>query len=78
MPESQLQEIAAQSEMVVGGYAFTRSDDFIRVLNLNNPAKAMVLSPNGVMLETNMDPIEQTLVLKHWARNSCFMEDTDA
>lgn len=78
MPESKLQEIAAQSEMIIGGYAFTKTDGVIRVLNLNNPTRAMVLSPTGVMLETNMDPIEQALVLKHWARNSCFMEDTDA
>ena len=78
MPESQLQEIAARSEMIVGGYAFTKTDGTIRVLNLNNPAKALVLSPEGVMLETNMDPIEQALVLKHWARNSCFLEEPDA
>ena len=78
MPENELREIAERSEMIVGGYAFTRENGVIRVLNLNNPAKAMVLSPDGVMLETNMDPIEQTLVLKHWERNACFMEDPDA
>ena len=78
VPEYRLQEIADRSAMIVGGYAFSKMDDMIRVLNLNNPSKAMVLSPAGVMLETNMDPIEQTLVLKHWERNSCFMEDTDA
>lgn len=78
MPESKLQEIADNSEMIVGGYAFSKTEDTIRVLNLNNPSKAMVLSFTGVMLETNMDPIEQALVMKHWERNSCFMEDTDA
>ena len=78
MPESQLREIADRSEMIVGGYAFSKTGNAIRVLNLNNPTKAMVLSLTGVMLETNMDPIEQTLVLKHWERNACFMEDADA
>lgn len=78
MPENELREIAERSEMIVGGYAFTKADGVIRVLNLNNPTKAMVLSPKGIMLETNMDPIEQTLVLKHWDRNSCFMEEPDA
>ena len=78
MPESKLREIAEHSEMIVGGYAFTRTNDVIRVLNLNNTSKAMVLSADGIMLETNMDPIEQMLVLKHWERNSCFMEDSDA
>lgn len=78
MSENKIREIAEHSEMIVNGYAFTRSGDVIRVLNLNNTSKAMVLSPEGVMLETNMDPIEQTLVLKHWERNSCFMEAADA
>ncbi len=78
MPETKLREIAESSEMIVGGYAFSKTENMIRVLNLNNPSKAMVMSLTGVLLETNMDPIEQALVMKHWERNSCFMEDTDA
>ncbi len=78
MPENDLRQIAENSEMIVGGYAFTKHDGTIRILNLNDPSRAMVISPNGVMLETNMDPIEQALVLRHWSRNSCFMEGSDA
>ena len=36
---------------------------------------AMVISNQGKMLETNMDPIEQALVLKIWANDSQFMEE---
>ena len=78
MSEQELKNIADHSEMIISGYAFTRDNGNIRILNLNNPAKAMVISSDGKMLETNMDPIEQTIVKKHWSQNACFMEDADA
>ena len=30
-----VQEIADKADMIINGYAFTKSDDYIRVLNLN-------------------------------------------
>ena len=50
----------------------------IAVLNINNPGSAMVLSLEGKMLETNMEPIEQTFVMRIWEKNSSLMEDDDA
>ncbi len=46
MPESKLQEIADSSEMIVGGYAISKTEDTIRVLNLNNPSKTAKGSNN--------------------------------
>ena len=74
MPENMLQEIADQADMIIRGYAFTRSGDVIRVFNLNDKESSMVLSPEGVMLETNMNEIEQMLVLDIWSRNAKYME----
>lgn len=78
MPESELMRIADNAGMVVNGYAFTKKGSVISILNLNNPDSAMVIARDGKILETNMSPIEQVLVLKYWAKNSVFMEDTDA
>ena len=74
MPENMLQEIADQADMIIRGYAFTRSGDVIRVFNLNDKESSMVLSPEGAMLETNMNEIEQMLVLDIWSRNAKYME----
>ena len=78
MPEKELKAIADGSDMIVGGYSFTKKDDKVSVLNLNNPASAMILFMNGKIVETNMDPIEQTLVLKHWVKNASFLEAENA
>ena len=78
MPEEKIKEIADSANMVVGGYAFTKKDGKISVLNINNPAYAMVPSLEGKLLETNMEPIEQVFVMRIWEKNSAFMEDDNA
>lgn len=37
-----IKNIADGADIIVNGYAFTRKDDGIHVLNLNNPDKAVV------------------------------------
>ena len=54
--------IADHADMIVNGYAFSKSNDSVRVLNLNNPASACVLSADGKILETTMDDIELDIV----------------
>ena len=78
MLEERIKSIADNADMVIGGYAFTKKDGIIAVLNINNPEYAMVLSLDGKMLETNMEPIEQTFVMRIWEKNSSLMEDDDA
>lgn len=70
MPEKDIIEIANAANMIVQGYAFTKKNGNISVLNLNRPTRAMVISQDGKMLESSMDPIEQTIVLKIWERDS--------
>jgi hypothetical protein len=74
MPETMVREIADKADMIIKGYAFTRDDDLIRVFNLNDRESSMVITPEGVMVETNMDEIEQALVLDIWGRDSKYME----
>ena len=70
MPENQLKEIADNADMIIRNYAFTRKDNVISILNLKNPEHAMVISPDGTMLETNMDEIEQVIVLNIWKNDA--------
>lgn len=50
-----IKTIADKADIIVNGYAFTRKEDGIHVLNLNSPDKAVVFSPDGEVLETTMD-----------------------
>jgi len=56
----------------------TRENDHIRILNLNNLDKALVISEDGKVLETTMDDIEIRIVLDYWDSDREFMEDEDA
>ncbi len=61
--------------MIVCGYAFTQSEDgFMRVVNLHPPHHALVMTTDGVVLETNMDDIEISIVRKYWNRNKNIVE----
>ncbi|MDO4178773.1 MAG: hypothetical protein Q4D21_06225 [Phascolarctobacterium sp.] len=78
MTEEELKTVADDADMIVQGYAFTRKGDYIAVLNLYKPNRAMLLSKDGKMLESSMDVIEQALVEKIWAEDSEFMEVASA
>lgn len=73
-----IKEIADRADMIVSGYAFTRENGQIRILNLNNMEKALVISEDGKVLGTTMDDIEIRIVLDYWEDNREFMEDEDA
>lgn len=45
MPD--VKSIADKADVVVNGYAFTREEDGIHVLNLHTPDKAVVFSTKG-------------------------------
>lgn len=68
-----LEEIASKANMIVNGYAFTKAELGIRVLNLNKPNKATLLSEKGEVLETTMDDIEIDIVQDCYLRNQRFM-----
>ena len=68
-----IREIADRADMIVNGYAFTRENRQIRVLNLNNLDKVLVLSEDGRVLQTTMDDIEIRIVLDYWDNDRKFM-----
>lgn len=73
-----IKEIADRADMIVDGYAFTREEHQIRILNLNNPKKALVISEDGKVLATTMDDIEIHIVLDYWNKDREFMENENA
>lgn len=74
MPEERIRVIADDADMIIRGYAFKKKGEFIHVFNTNDGESAMVITDDGTMIETNMDEIEQALVLSIWAKDSKYME----
>ena len=54
MPD--IKSVADKADVIINGYAFTRENDQIRVLNLNNPGKAVVQN-RGVLNEREIAKI---------------------
>ena len=67
--------IADNADLIINGYAFTKSGDYIRVLNLNRLNKALVFDYNQEVIETSMDDIELRIVGDYLEKNRKFMED---
>ncbi|MBQ6505619.1 MAG: hypothetical protein IJI57_17060 [Flexilinea sp.] len=79
MTETDIITIADKANIIVNGYAFTeRENGFISILNLYHPDCAMVVNKAGEIIETNMDPIEQQIVLDLCKKNLQFLETSYA
>ena len=61
--------------MILNGYAYTRKQNIIQVLNLNDLKSASVLSLDGDVLETTMDDIELSIILDHYKRDRKYMKE---
>jgi hypothetical protein len=73
MPD--IKAVADKADIIVNGYAFTRNGEYIQVLNLNCPNKAVVYGTDGDVLETTMDDIELSIVSRYLQQNKKYMED---
>lgn len=70
-----IQTVADNADMIINGYAFTKDDENIRVLNLNNNKRSLYFSKNGNVINSSMDDIEIGIVKHYYNKNSSLMED---
>lgn len=70
-----IKKIADEADMIINGYAFTRTDKGVKVLNLNFPSSAALLTVTGDVLETTMDDIEIKIVCDCFIENIQYMEE---
>ena len=59
--------------MIINGYAFTKCEEGFRILNLNRPDRALVISKTEEILETSMDDIEIQIVIDYYRKNKKFV-----
>ena len=69
-------KVADTADMIVNGYAFTKENGMIRVLNLNHPERACVLTKNEEMAETTMDDVELSIVSDYYQKNKKYLEES--
>ena len=72
---SEIEKVAQDSDFIVNGYSFICEDGIVRVLNLNDTVRAVVLDKDGEVLETSMDDIEISIVRAYWEKNKQFAEE---
>ena len=72
---NKLEANADSAEMIINGYAFIKAGNNVKVINLNNPNKALLMDNTGDVLETSMDDIEISIVQAYWEKNKQFAED---
>ena len=78
MPKEELDRICDEADMIIKGYAFKRRESNIEIFNVNDGFSMLVMTAEGVLIETNMNEIEQTLVMRIWVDNAKYMEDISA
>ena len=66
-------EVADRADMIINGYAFTKENELIRIINLNNMDKSLVVNDAGKVLETSMDDIEVHIVKGYLDNNREFI-----
>lgn len=67
-------QIAKDADMIINGYAFSAEGASVRILNLNDPQCAAVLTRSGDVLETTMDDIELKIVQDYLESDLKYME----
>ncbi|MCD7892182.1 MAG: hypothetical protein LUG60_00645 [Erysipelotrichaceae bacterium] len=70
-----IKDIADKADMIINGYAFTKDNDNIKVINLNHTECAAVLTKDAIVLETSMDDIELEIVCMYLKNNIQYLEE---
>ena len=79
MNNDELLKVSSDADMIVCGYAFTKTEDSnIRVLDLKEPHHALLMSPQGEILESTMNDVELSIVEGYWDKNRKYVEGSYA
>ena len=74
--DKDVKKILDDAIIVVNGYAFSKCELGYKIFS-SWTKHAIVLSEDGVVLETSMDGIEEEIAKKYFERDKKFLEDED-
>lgn len=69
-----VETIASNADVIICGFAFLSENNFIKVINLNNAHGVAVFKLDGTLVETNMDPVEQSVARGYLSNALEYME----
>ena len=76
MNEEEIKRIADEADMIVAGYAFTKSDDgTINVVYLYNTDMSCVINKDGNIIDSTMNWCGDMCVQNYYRINKQFLED---
>lgn len=75
MSNTDLNTIINQASFVVGGYAFLKKENNVKIVALGSPNHVVIMSLNGEIIESNMDDIELVVVQDFWQKNKKYIID---
>ncbi len=70
-----IEKLADAADMIINGYAFTKYNGNVRVINLNHLDSVAIINNDDKIIETTMDDIEMEIVKKIYSRDKKYMED---
>ena len=69
-----IKKISDEADMIVCGFAYKKTEQGIKIFDLNNGEGVALVSDDGTLIETNMDDIEFSIAQKYFASNAEYME----
>ncbi len=69
-----VEKIATEAEVIICGFAFLSDGNFIKAINLNNGHGVALFKKDGTLIETNMDPVEQSVAHGYLSNALEYME----
>ena len=69
------ERIANEADVIINGYAFLKTNEEIKAINLNNDFDTAVFKTDGTLIETNMDDIELTISKEYLPNAQKYMEE---
>lgn len=72
--DKKIRDIAENADVIISGYAFSKNDLGISVVNLNFPDSSAVFGKDDEMIETSMDDIELSIARDYLQKSKKYME----
>ncbi len=69
-----IKKIADNADVIIGGYAFKKTELGVSVVNLNFPDSSAVFGNDDEMIETSMDDIELSIAHDYLGKSKKYME----
>lgn len=69
------ERFANEADVIINGYAFFKSGEEIKAINLNSDCDTAVFKTDGTLIETNMDDIELTITKDYLPNAQKYMEE---